>query len=74
MKAIRKVIFKNNRQTDSLGRNGWINTHGIDIQYDSREMITLSPIRKNTDIGRCQIQIPVEDVNALIVTLQELVK
>jgi hypothetical protein len=43
----------------SLGRNGCINTLGIEIWYTTDEVF-LSPLRSNGETGRCAIALPAD--------------
>lgn len=55
-----------------LGRNGYFKAIGVNvyITHDNKE-IWLAPITSKEALGRCEIQIPVEDIPALITEMQE---
>lgn len=68
-----KTIVKLTKNTYSLGRNGDIKTIAIDISlYEgSLRVIEISPITSKGLIGRCGIQIPIEDIQKIIDTLEK---
>lgn len=60
-----------------LGRNGAFNQHGIEIVHffsfvDDAHTVRLAPIRKNGEIGRASLDVPVKDLPAVIAALQDI--
>lgn len=60
-----------------LGRNGTANSTGLELMllrtYPSGDHVTLTPLnKKDGSPGRCQINIPTQDIPDLIKTLQVL--
>ncbi len=75
MALSRVQMFKSNRVTESLGRNGCMKTTGIDIYRRTDGNIELSPVTSKGTRGRCSVAIPKEDVaevmNAVISMIQK---
>lgn len=60
--------------TRFLGRNGYFKCIGINtcrIDLDDGSHVMISPITSRRLIGRCKIDIPVEDIPEVIKQLQE---
>lgn len=66
--------MKFTKTTDFLGRNGMFTATGLEITAcittGNNSVITLSPITSKEQIARCFIEIPREDIPALIAELQ----
>lgn len=69
-----QIKFKN-KVTLSLGRNGWLNTKGVDLSYSydrldtqnkNYKVIRIQPITSRNETGRCEIEIPLENIDELI--------
>lgn len=69
-----QIKFKN-KITMSLGRNGLLNTIGVNISLDYNRLdennnvykvMSIQPITSKNEIGRCEIEIPVENIDELI--------
>ena len=55
-----EIKFK--RQVQFIGRNGCFKSIGLDlIVHPHSNVVSISPITSKNDIGRCIIEIPVED-------------
>ena len=70
---IHKISYK--RTLSALGRNGHIKQSGIEVmnREDSHQgHISLSPITSKGDIGRCEIEIPIEDLQQVIDALEQV--
>lgn len=67
--------MKFTKQTTFLGRNGVFKATGLEItrclDADDRSVIVLEPVTSKGVTGRCNIEIPPEDIPALIVELQK---
>lgn len=63
------ILFK--RNTLFLGRNGRWNARGIDICCPSRDIVLLRPITTKGDVGRCEIEIPVEHLMQVVDALTD---
>ena len=59
------------RTTSFLGRNGHMKCGGIDITSFGSS-VTLSPLTSRGVIGRCNIEIPLENLPEVIAKLQSL--
>lgn len=69
--AIKEIKFT--RQTNFTGRNGYMKCGGIEVMgFDHKSMVQVAPITSKGAVGRCDIEIPLEDVPALIAALQEI--
>ena len=66
------VLFS--RQTNFLGRNGYMKCSGLDLCKGGLRdaLVRLSPLTSQGYIGRCELEIPLEDLPALIARLQKL--
>lgn len=66
------VLFS--RQTNFLGRNGYMNCSGLDLCKGGLrdDLALLSPLTSRGQVGRCELEIPLEDLPALIAGLQKL--
>jgi hypothetical protein len=66
--------IKFNEQTEFLGRNGTFRCAGIEVQEcsASARTILLCPITSKGIEGRCWIEMPKDDIPALIDALKEL--
>lgn len=54
-----------------LGRNGKFSASGLGI-YPETDRIVLLPITSKARMGRCEIEIPKEDLQTIIIALQRL--
>lgn len=63
-----------NKTTTFLGRNGVFKASGIELTHsvtvEGHSVIVIEPITSRGNPGRCNIEIPVEDLPALIAQLQ----
>lgn len=66
------VLFS--RQTTFLGRNGYMKCSGLDLcQGGLRDdLVLLAPLTSRGHVGRCELEIQLEDLPALISGLQKL--
>ncbi len=62
------------RQTNPLGRNGYMKCSGLDLCKGGLrdDLVLLSPLTSRGYIGRCELEISLEDLSALITGLQKL--
>jgi hypothetical protein len=62
------------QQTNSLGRNGYMKCSGLDLCKGGLrdDLMLLSPLTSRGHVGRCELEIPLEDLPALIAGLQKL--
>ena len=75
---MKTLMFGNkNVECVSLGRNGSINTYGLDIATWRRPLgrewhtVNLTVLRKNGAQGRCIIEFPVSEIPEIVKKLQE---
>lgn len=62
------ITFK--RIVNFFGRNGYFKSSGISISVDSIDTtVSLDPITSKGNIGRCRIEIPIEDIPDVVSTL-----
>jgi hypothetical protein len=66
------VLFS--RLTNFLGRNGYMKCSGLDLCKGGLrdDLLLLSPLTSRGHIGCCELDIPLEDLPALIAGLQKL--
>ena len=76
---MKTLMFSNkNAECVSLGRNGGINTYGLDIDGWHRHLgrdlrtVNLTVLRKNGAQGRCIIEFPVSEIPEIIKELQKV--
>lgn len=71
----------NSKITISLGRNGYLNTKGLYVDYDGKRLdnnnipykvVSIFPITSRDEPGRGWTQFPIEIIPDLIKELQEL--
>ena len=62
------------RQTNFTGRNGYFACGGIEVLHlNHNNSVMLSPLTSRGVVGRCDIEVPLENVPDLIVQLQALI-
>lgn len=77
MKAVsqcmRKIIKWEKTKTVSVGRNGSIQTTGIDVLTIGQDVV-LSPFTSRVDIANCQVSFPADRIvlSELIETLEKI--
>jgi hypothetical protein len=79
--AFRKTIatpgdntVKFTRQTNFTGRNGYHKCSGIELWVmNGQQAVNIAPLTSKGVVGRCDIEVPLEDVPALIAALQAIV-
>jgi len=68
--------MKFTRPTTFLGRNGVFTATGMEVSVylspSNQNLVILEPVTSKDIIGRCNIEIPREDIPALIAELQAL--
>ena len=57
--------IKYDRNVNFIGRNGYFKASGLDV-YANESIVIVQPITSKGEIGRCSIEIPIENVTALI--------
>ena len=72
----KKLIFKD--WVKFGGRNGYFNSIGLkltitpeNVKYNSIGVLNIYPITSKKEVGRCLIEIPVEEINNLIEILKK---
>ena len=62
------------RQTNFTGRNGYFACSGIEVLHlNHNNSVMLSPLTSRGVVGRCDIEVPLENVPDLIAQLQALI-
>lgn len=58
------------RIVNFFGRNGYFKSSGISITTDHLDnLVSIEPITSKGNIGRCRIEIPIEDIPNIVSTL-----
>jgi len=65
--------LKFSRLTTFTGRNGTFKCAGVEL-IDYTDRVQISPVTSKGNVGRCDIDIPVEDIPALIEALQDIAR
>lgn len=61
------------KATKFTGRNGYHNMKGIHfLLVEDNSVVMIAPITSKGEVGRCDIEVPVEDLDVLIAKLQEI--
>jgi len=63
-----KINF--DRSVNFIGRNGYFKAKGLDL-YANESIVIFQPITSKGNVGRCSIEIPIENVAALMNALSE---
>lgn len=67
---------KYDRAVNFTGRNGYFKQKGIEVQfiegYNGGEYVSFTPVTSRGQRGHCAIEIPIENVNALINILDKI--
>lgn len=63
--------IKYDRTVYFMGRNGYFKASGVEI-YAYDEVVILQPTTSRGETGRCSIEIPIENVAAVMNALSEL--
>jgi hypothetical protein len=71
MIAIRDIKFKK-RTTHFLGRNGQMKCGGLTLTTTAANSVMIEPFTSKGSVGRALLEVPNEDVPALIKALQSL--
>jgi len=67
-----KLTWK--RTTNFTGRNGFLKCNGLDLlKMIHNKSILISPITSKGKIGRCDIEVPLEAIPAVIQELERMV-
>jgi hypothetical protein len=61
------------RTTNFTGRNGYFKCSGVEYPLDHNKVVLLSALTGRGEVARCDIEIPLEAVPALIAKLQALI-
>ena len=68
-----KLMFKDWVKFE--GRNGYFNSIGLQLtKHDNDDVLNIYPITSKNNIGRCLIEIPVEEIDNLIEILKKINK
>jgi len=67
-----KIQFDPEAYAMFLGRNGAFEQYGLYIGHDLDNTITFQPIRKNGKLARCGIDLPTDNIPAVIAALQSI--
>jgi hypothetical protein len=62
--------IKFDRTVQFLGRNGGFKCTGVSALATSDDTLMIEPITSKGDVGRCFIEIPIENVSAFINALE----
>lgn len=66
----KELIFKNWVKFE--GRNGYFNSIGLRlIKLEKEDILSIYPITSKNNIGRCLIEIPIEEIDNLIEILKK---
>ena len=66
-----KLEFK--RQVHFEGRNGYFKSIGLQLtKHNNDDILNIYPITSKNNIGRCLIEIPVEEIDDLIEILKKI--
>lgn len=73
----RQITFAPDSDCNFTGRNGYFKCSGIDLlsltNGDSRVVkVMLTPLTSRGDLARCDVTIPVENINEVIKALEEI--
>lgn len=60
------ILWQDNKMAWALGRNGLLKTSGVTVWPDSRGYVVLTPLTSRGTEGRCDIAIPITEINQLI--------
>jgi len=74
-----RIDYRKEKTYQSLGRNGWIHTNGLDVYSflggEERGMVLrLSPVTSKGKVGRCVIEIPLVQAPMLAKKIASLTK
>ena len=65
-----KLMFKDWVKFE--GRNGYFNSIGLKItKFEKDDILNIYPITSKNNIGRCLIEIPIEEIDNLIEILKK---
>lgn len=65
--------LKFKRHVKFEGRNGYFNSIGLKItKFEKDDILNIYPITSKNNIGRCLIEIPIEEIDNLIETLNKI--
>lgn len=73
MKTIENIKY--DRAVNFIGRNGYFKQSGIEVYFTGNTntgKIILQPTTSRGETGRCSVEIPIENVNALIGVLDAM--
>jgi len=73
------INFKNKvTAAEALGRNGTMECRGLDMclsnYYKQEPVIQITPVNSKGGLGRCYIEVPMEDIDAVIDALTQMKK
>lgn len=58
------------RIVNFVGRNGYFKSSGLSITTDHLDnLVNIEPITSKGDVGRCRIEIPIENIPDIVTTL-----
>lgn len=61
-KSYQTLVFSSDAQKishlQSLGRNGWMKTLGVEVDYADDQTVGIRPINSRHEVGRCEIRMP----------------
>ena len=65
-----KIMFKTLVKFE--GRNGYFNSIGLQLtKHNGDDILNIYPITSKNNIGRCLIEIPIEEIDSLIEILKK---
>jgi len=66
----KRIMFS--QQTGFKGRNGYFNSIGLQLtKHNGEDILNIYPITSKNNIGRCLIEIPIEEIDNLIEILKK---
>lgn len=72
MVQLGEIQVEFSRKTNFTGASGYRDCSGIDLQTVPDGKVMLSALTGNGKVGRCDITIPLEDIDKLVEALQKL--
>lgn len=72
-----KILFSNNMTTTSQGRNGAVKTTAVNVSvldfgFRAQHTMLIEPYTSRGSIANCNIEVPIDDMPALIQTMQDM--
>ena len=68
---MKTIEIKYDRTVHFMGRNGYFKQGGVEV-YANDHLVILQPLTSRGETGRCSIEIPIENVAAVMNALSQL--